>query len=137
MIEPILSAGPDPVAFLTTLLEARQPGSPIEGVPLATDRIGVERPPFLLLQDRPAVRDRGVGAYLPARVRLAAYGRTAEEAAAMYRAASALLHRQGPVVNDHGRAWRVFEEVGSQPTEDPDTKWPITFGVFDLYMADR
>ncbi len=137
MIAPILDTGPDPVAFLAELLGSLQPGSALEGVPVLEDRIGAEQPPFLLLQDRLAVRDRGIGAYLPARVRLAAFGRAPEEAAAMYRAASALLHRKGPVVNDHGRAWRVFEEVGAQPYEDPDTKWPSTFGVFDVYMADR
>jgi hypothetical protein len=33
--------------------------------------------------------------------------------------------------------WRAFDETGPQMTEDPDTKWPVAFGVFDLYMADR
>ncbi len=133
----ILDTGPDPVAFAVGLLESLLPASALAGVPLVSDRIGTEVPPLLLVQDRLAVRDRGVGAYLPARVRVAAYGRSAEEAAAMYRAASALLHQLGPASNAHGRAWKVFEEVGAQTTEDPDTHWPMAFGVFDLYMADR
>lgn len=137
MIDPIVAAGPDPVAFTTTLLESLQPASAIEDVPVIADRAGQVEPPFLLVQDRLAVRDRGVGAYLPARVKVTAFGRSPEEAAAVYREASRLLHQRGPVSNDHGRAWRVFEEVGAQPVEDPDTKWSTTFGVFDLYMADR
>jgi hypothetical protein len=38
--------------------------------------------------------------------------------------------------NDIG-LWRAYDETGPQPSTDPDTSWPTSFGIFDLYMTDR
>lgn len=133
----ITAVDPDPVAFTRDLLDELKPGSAIAAVTVVADRLDNHQPPVILVQDRLHARARGVGMYNPARVALRVFGQTAEEASAIYRAAALLLHGRGPLSRPRGRVWKVFEEVGAQPTEDPDTHWPVTFGVFDLYMADR
>lgn len=131
-------ASPDWVAFARDLLLELRPGTALEDVPIDADRSNHESPPFILLGEAPgSVRDPYIGAYMPARLELRSAGNSEEEAAAGYRAASDLLHMRGPLVRPAGKLWKAFDETGPQMTEDPDTKWPIAFGVFDLYMADR
>lgn len=129
---------PDPVAIIRGVLVSRQPGSPIAGVPVRDEREEGDEPPFILLAQAGALRHRSVGALLPARVSLTGVGATPGAAAVLYRTASDLLHRLGPIHEGTAGIWRIYDETGQQrPVQEPDTAWWRSFGVFDLYMADR
>jgi hypothetical protein len=96
-----------------------------------------DSPPFVVLDDAGALRDRGVPAYLPYRLSLTATARTETEAAALYRAVTGILHdAKNVLVGDVG-FWGAFDETGPQPRNDPGTRWPARFGIVDIYMPDR
>ena len=134
-----LVASPDPVAVLRAILLARLEATGQTAVTVVGNvrSAGVE-PPFYVLSEAGALRARGPGAYSPARVGLSAWAATEDAAAAAYRLASDLLHRQGPLVVDGAGVWKIFDETGLQrPLPDPDSDWWSASGVFDLVMTDR
>lgn len=134
-----LTASPDPVAVLRSILLARLAATGQTVVPVVANvREAGGQVPFYVLSEAGALRARGPGAYGPARVGLAAWAATEDAAAAAYRLASDLLHRQGPLVVDGAGVWKVFDETGLQrPLPDPDSDWWSAQGVFDLVMTDR
>lgn len=136
------AAVPDPVATFDAVLIARAVGTALENVPIRSDRAEGDEPPFAIATDGGWARARGAGALLPARVNLSVTAATDDQAAALWRLASALLHNWGPVTVDVDGAqvgvWKVFDETGPQrPVQEPDTGWWRVFGVFDLTMTDR
>lgn len=61
------------------------------------------------------------------------YGRTAQEAMALYVAASNALHGVGPRTHTNGLGIYVsLDDTGGVPDNDPDTKQPLVNGVFEL-----
>jgi hypothetical protein len=129
---------PDVVEFVRTWLEGEAGGTSLEGTPIrAYEPQGYDTPPYVLLEDAGFIRDRGVPAYLPFRLSLTAFGRTETEAAALYRSATNLLHDAKNVLVGGVGFWGAFDETGSQPRNDPGSKWPARFGITDLYMPDR
>lgn len=138
-----VDVAPDTVATLRTILLARATGTDLEGVAIRPNQPEEgDVPPYVVLAEGGDLHARGVGALLPARVALSVTAETDGEAAALWRLASALLHRYGPaaVVVDGVRVgvWRVHDETGLQrPVQEPDTLWWRASGVFDLTMADR
>jgi len=54
------------------------------------------------------------------------YGRTEEEAAALYAAASDALHHKGPRLHGSGQGIYVsHDDTGGSPDQDPDTQQPL------------
>ena len=133
---------PDPVATLRAVLIPRAVGTDLEGLPIRSKREEGDAPPFLVAREAGDLHHRSVGALLPARVNLSVVALDEDQAAALWRLASALLHRLGPLIvavdgADVG-VWRIHDETGlQQPVQEPDTLWWRAFGVFDLTMADR
>lgn len=134
-----MSAIVDPVAVLRDLLLELAPGSALAGLPIRTTaRHEGDAPPFVVLAEGGALRHRSGPVYAPARINLSAWALDADRAAELYRAASELLHRRGPIVRNGAGIFRIYDETGLQaPFEDPDTGWWRAFGVFDLVMVDR
>lgn len=129
---------PDVVEFVKTWLDAQKPGTTLADTRIqAYDAQGFDEPPFVLLEDAGWLRDRGVPAYLPFRLSVTAFGRTQTEAAALYRSVTNLLHNARNVLLDGVGFWGAFDESGSQPRQDPESRWPARFGVTDIYMPDR
>ena len=129
---------PDVVAFARDLLLEFAPGTPLADAVIRADRLEAgDEPPAVLLGDSGALRHHTLPAFRPARLTVRTFGQSEEEAAALYRAVSDLLHRLGPLVRGGVGLWAAFDETGPQPSIDPDTRWPIAFGVFDLHVADR
>lgn len=134
---------PDPVATLRSVLLSRVSGTDLEDVAVRPNQPDAgDLPPYVVLAEGGDLHARGVGALLPARVALSVTAETDGQAASLWRLASALLHRFGPVsvVIDGVRVgvWRIHDETGLQrPVQEPDTLWWRASGVFDLTMADR
>lgn len=133
-----MTLDPEPILFLQAWLGQLAPMTAIAGVPVRVSRLeDTDKPPAILLENAGELHDRGLPAFLPARVSFTTYGETEDDAMVLYRTVSNLLHRRGPVrIGDVGM-WRAFDETGPQPREDPNTNWPAKFGVIDLYMPDR
>lgn len=124
---------PDVVTFVRDWLAGELPDIKF----VAYEQIGYETPPFAFLEDAGFLRDRGVPAYLPFRLSVTTFGRTETEAAALYRSVTNRLHNATYVLVDGVGFWGAFDETGSQPRSDPDSKWPARFGITDIYMPDR
>jgi hypothetical protein len=137
-------ASPDPIEVFRAVLIARAVDTTLEDVPIrSNERDQDDEPPYLIASEAGSLRHTSVGAFLPTRVGLSGYATTESGAAALYRTASDVLHRAGPLrisIPDFGSAgvWRIYDETGLQrPVRDPDTGWWRAFGVFDMHMADR
>ncbi len=129
---------PDVIEFMRVWLDDQKAGTTLDHTLIrAYEAAGHDEPPFLLLEDAGAVRDRGVPAYLPFRMSLTAFGRTEAEAAALYRSATNLLHDAKNVLVAGFGFWGAFDETGPQPRRDSESRWPARFGIVDLYMPDR
>lgn len=132
-----MTLDPEPVLFIQALVASLKAGTAIEDIEFRVGRLEREdAPPVALLESAGELRLTAVSAYLPARVQLTTYGRTEDEALLLYRTTANLLHRRGPVVLDGVGAWRIFDETGPQPREDPDTNWSARTGTLDVYMPD-
>ena len=84
---------PDVPVFVRDWLDSAKVGTSLEPYLIrAYERLGHDSPPYVLLEDAGAIRDRGVPAYLPFRLSVTAFGRTETEAAALYRSVTNLLH---------------------------------------------
>jgi hypothetical protein len=129
---------PDVIEFVRTWLEGEAGGTSLEGTRIiAYELAGHDEPPCVLLEDAGFLRDRGVPAYLPFRLSVTAFGRTETEAAALYRSVTNLLHDAKNVLVAGVGFWGAFDETGSQPRNDPGSKWPARFGITAIYMPDR
>jgi hypothetical protein len=134
-----LVAGPDPVALLRAILLERLDRTSQAIVPVIGNvRDADTEPPFYVASEAGSIHERSAPVLNPARVGLSAWALTEDAAAAAYRLAIDLLHRQGPLLIDGWGIWKVFNETGLQrPLRDPDSSWWLATGVFDLYMTDR
>lgn len=129
---------PDVVTFIKDWMDTQKAGTTLADYLIrAYESQGHDEPPYIVLEDAGALRDRGVPAYLPYRLSLTAFGRTETEAAALYRSATNLLHDAKNVLVNGVGFWGAFDETGPQPRRDPDSRWPARFGIVDLYMPDR
>lgn len=132
-----MSLPAEPILFAQAFLQARATGTALEGVAVRVGRAeDSDQPPFLLLEQAGEIHDRGLPAYLPARVSVTAFGLDEDQAILLYRAASDLFHRVGPVVIDGVGMWKAFDETGPQPREETNTNWSARYGVIAIYMAD-
>jgi hypothetical protein len=134
-----LVASPDPVAVLRTILLERltRTGQTVVHVVGSAREPGIE-PPFYVAAEAGAIHETSAPVLNPARVTLTAWALTEDDAAAAYRLAIDLLHRQGPLVVDGVGVWKVKDETGLQGAlPDPDSSWWRASGVFDLVMTDR
>jgi hypothetical protein len=131
----------DPLGFLLSYLTEQAPGTALEGVAIrGGDLQPGDEPPVLLLEEAGFIRDRSLP-WQAARIQARAIGplgpagpRIASE---LFRAASGIVHGKGPLTRSGTAVAKMFEETGPQPVTNSDTKWPETFGVFVLEMADR
>jgi hypothetical protein len=131
-------ASPDILAFARDLLVELSTGTALEDAVIRADRLEAgDEPPAVLLGEAGSIRSKTLPAFLPARISVKTFGSDEEEASSLWRAVSDLLHRAGPLVRDGVAMWAAFDETGPQPTTDPDTRWPMVFGVFNLHVADR
>ena len=131
-------SSPDPLAFARDLLLELVPGTALATVPIRADCLEEgDEPPVILLRDAGALRHRGLPAFHPARVDVVCYGETPEQAASLFRGVSDLLHRAGPLKRDGVALWKAYDETGPSPSVDPDTRWPLAFGVVALHLADE
>jgi hypothetical protein len=132
---------PDPLGFLLGYLLENVEGTVLDGVPLRGGNTEPgDEPPMVLLEEAGHLRDRSVP-WQSVRINVRAFGplgpagpRLSSE---LYRAVAELTHGVGPTTRSGVAVARMFEETGPQPAEDPDTRWPETFGVIVLEMADR
>jgi hypothetical protein len=128
----------DPVAALRDALLALAPSTALAAIPVRTEHLEAEAPPFFLVGEAGAIHHRTGPVYNPARINLSAWALDQDQAVEMYLTAAALLHRYGPVVRNGIGIFRIFEETGlQQPFADPDTGWFRAFGAFDMVMVDR
>lgn len=129
----------DPVAAFRDALLALAPATAIAGVVIRTNkRHEGDSPPYFVVNEAGDIQHRTAPVYSPARVNLTAWALDADQAVDLYRTASQLVHRYGPLIRDGVGIFRIFAETGlQQPFEDPDTGWWRAFGVFDLAMVDR
>jgi hypothetical protein len=129
----------DPVAAFRDALLALAPATAIAGVDVRTNkRHGGDSPPYFIVSEGGDIQHRTAAVYNPARVNVSAYGLNADQAVDLFRTASQLVHRTGPLIRNGVGIFRIFAETGlQQPLEDPDTGWWRAFGVFDLVMVDR
>lgn len=138
-----LVAVADPVAAFRAVLVARAAATGETLGTVRSHRHDGDEPPYVLLREAGAPRERNAPVMNPARVAIQVFELDEAAAAAGYRRISALAHRAGPMtvdLDDDGSVgvWKVFDETGVQtPVKDPDTGWWIAGGVFDLYMTDR
>jgi hypothetical protein len=66
------------------------------------------------------------------------YGATYQDAATLYRACSAAVHRKGPRVSPSGLGIYVSHDVsGGSASKDPDTGQPYVFGVISLIATTQ
>jgi hypothetical protein len=129
---------PDVVLFMRTWLDAQKAGTTLAGTVIRDYELqGYDEPPCVLLEDAGFLRDRGVPAYLPFRLSVTAFGRTETEAAALYRSVTNLLHDAKNQLVDGVGFWGAFDETGSLPRQDSESRWPARFGITDIYMPDR
>jgi hypothetical protein len=129
----------DPVAAFRDALLALAPATAIAGVAVRTNqRHDGDVPPYFVVSEGGDLQHRTAAVYNPARVNVSAYGLDADQAVDLFRTASQLVHRTGPLIRNGVGIFRIFAETGlQQPLEDPDTGWWRAFGVFDLVMVDR
>lgn len=128
---------PDVLAFLQSAISDGLTTSDDPPPPVRNARLEVgDEPPCVLLEEAGFLRDPSLSMYAPYRVSVTTYGRTEFEASELYRRVTDLLHRRGPEIVDGVGLWRAYDETGSQPRDDPDTRWPARFGIVGLYMPD-
>lgn len=133
-----MSLAPEPVLFAQAFLQQFAPDTAIENVPVRVMRLEQDdMPPALLLEPAGEVHERSLPVFLPARVAVVAYALSADAALLLYRTASDLFHRTGPVLIDGIGLFKAFDETGPQPRDEPNTTWHGVFGVIALYMADQ
>lgn len=126
-----------PILFAQSVLQADAAGTEIEGVAIRIGRLeNTDVAPVILLEDAGWLRDATLPVFLPARISVSAYGNTEWEAMLLLRTATDILHRLTNRVIDGVGCWKVFDETGPQPRDDPNTRWPARFTVVALYMPD-
>lgn len=66
------------------------------------------------------------------------YGRTPQEAMALYVACSNALHLPGPRVHSNGLGiYTSLDETGGSQDKDPDTQQPFVSAVFELFATTQ
>jgi hypothetical protein len=125
-------AQPDVIAFLRDLLISEGVGVEVRGGRGEPDDV----PPFIVLEEAGALRDKSLPAYLPFRVGMTCFGLTEREASELYRTTTDILHRLGPLIENGVGMLRAYDETGPQPRDQAETRWPARYGVIGLYMVD-
>lgn len=92
---------------------------------------------FVLVRELATTRDYRVPIQRP-RVSVLCYGRTAQEAAQLAKAASDTFHYRGPRVAGNGLGVYVSYDAGSDGVErDPDTGQPYASVIVDLLATTQ
>jgi hypothetical protein len=133
---------PDELGMAKAILEEYATGTPLDGIAIRGARLEpTDAPPVLLLEIAGWLRAPTKLPTMTVRLGVTAYGSTDRQAMTLWRAASDILHRRGPLIATIDGAdvllYQALDETGPSERDDPDTRWPARYGVFDLFMADR
>lgn len=73
----------------------------------------------------------------PARLTVRCYGRTPQEAAALYGACVKAIHGRGPRTYSGVAFHQSFDETGGTPDKDPDTGQPLVVFVMEVLASTQ
>ena len=135
-------SAPDGLGMAKAVIEEYATGTPLAGIPVRCARLEAsDAPPVLLLGDAGWLRHPTLPMLAPLRLGVTAFGVSERQAVTLWQAASDILHRRGPLIATIDGAdvllYQILDETGPSERDDPDTRWPARYGVFDLFMADR
>jgi hypothetical protein len=92
---------------------------------------------FVVLVTLATPRMKGVPVQRP-RIAARCYGRTPQEAAALYGACSDAIHHVGPRVHANGLGvYNSHDDTGGTAERDPDTGQPLVSFVIDLHATTQ
>lgn len=98
--------------------------------------VGPNPRPYVIVRRLSLTRNRRAGVTY-VRASVIATHMTERQAALLYGLCSDALDIRGPRSSGGTSIFQSKEEIGGQPTTDPQTSYPQELGIFEIFTADR